>query len=51
MYLNANDGLIKSTMGKILKRSILKQTGLDSCAQLIVGSAPISEEITKGFRS
>jgi long-chain acyl-CoA synthetase len=50
MYLNANDGLIKSTMGKILKRSILKQTGLDICAQLIVGSAPISEEILKGYQ-
>jgi long-chain acyl-CoA synthetase len=36
-------------MGKILKRSVLKQVGLDACAQLIVGSAPISEELLMSF--
>jgi long-chain acyl-CoA synthetase len=51
MYLNSNDGVIKDLLRKILKRSILKQMGLDACAQLIVGSAPISEEILKGYQN
>jgi long-chain acyl-CoA synthetase len=50
MYLNANEGMIKTIIGKILKRSLLKQAGLDICAQLIVGSAPISEEILEGYQ-
>ena len=49
MYLNANEGMIKKILRRILKRSILKQTGLDACAQLIVGSAPVSTELLNSF--
>ena len=49
MYLNTNNDQLKYLMGKILKRSVLKQVGLDACAQLIVGSAPISEELLMSF--
>ncbi len=33
-----------------MKRSVLKQTGLDACAQLIVGSAPISKDLLMSFQ-
>jgi long-chain acyl-CoA synthetase len=50
LYLNTHKGSIKNILSRILKRSVLKQTGLDVCAQLIVGSAPISIEILMSFR-
>ena len=49
MYLNANEGMIKKILRRILKRTILKQAGLDACAQLIVGSAPVSTELLNSF--
>ncbi len=49
-YLNVNNGAIKNILRKILRRSVLKQTGLDECAQLIVGSAPISIDLLMSFR-
>ncbi len=49
MYLNANEGMIKEILRRILKRTILKQAGLDACAQLIVGSAPVSTELLNSF--
>jgi len=42
MYLNVNSGIVKNVLSRILRRTLLKQTGLDACAQLIVGSAPVS---------
>ncbi len=50
-YLNVNNSSIKNILRKILRRSVLKQTGLDECAQLIVGSAPISIDLLKNFRN
>ena len=50
LYLNTKKGLVKDILRRILKRSVLKKTGLDKCAQLIVGSAPISTEFLVGFR-
>ena len=50
LYLNANKGPVKNILRKILRRSVLKQTGLDKCAQLIVGSAPISTDLLMSFR-
>jgi long-chain acyl-CoA synthetase len=50
LYLNTNKGHIKNILRRILRRSVLKQTGLDFCAQLIVGSAPISIDILMSFR-
>ncbi len=49
MYLNTNFNVLKTVYGKILKRSLLKMTGLDACAQLIVGSAPISDELLEAY--
>lgn len=39
----------KGILRRILKRTILKQTGLGVCAQLIVGSAPISTGLLHSF--
>jgi long-chain acyl-CoA synthetase len=50
LYLNTQNGPIRNILRRILRRSILKQTGLDLCAQLIVGSAPISIDLLKSFR-
>lgn len=47
-YLNSG-GFIKKTLGKLIKRQILKKAGLDRCAQLIVGSAPISEDLLQSY--
>ncbi len=50
LYLNTKKGLVKNILRRILKGSVLKQIGLDECAQLIVGSAPISTDLLESFR-
>jgi len=47
-YLNSS-GFLKKTLGKLIKRQILKKAGLDKCAQLIVGSAPISDVLLQSY--
>lgn len=49
-YLKAPEGPARRALGKILKRAVLKKAGLDRCSQLIVGSAPVSEELLKNLR-
>ena len=49
-WLEAKDGPAKRAMGNVLRRAVLKKAGLDRCAQLIVGSAPVSESLLLGFR-
>ncbi len=49
-YLNEKKGPLKTILGKIIKRSVLKKAGLDRCSQLLVGSAPISEELLNKLR-
>ncbi|MCE5214860.1 MAG: AMP-binding protein [Methanobacterium sp.] len=49
IYLKSSDGLTKNLLGRLIKRTILKKTGLNRCAQLIVGSAPISEDLLKSY--
>jgi long-chain acyl-CoA synthetase len=48
IYLTSS-GILKKVLGKLIKREILKKTGLDRCAQLIVGSAPISEDLLQSY--
>jgi long-chain acyl-CoA synthetase len=50
MYLNMGEGPMKSILRRILRRSVLKHTGLDACAQLIVGSAPVSVELLRSYQ-
>ncbi len=37
--------------GKLLRSIVLRKAGLDQCTQLLVGSAPISEELLLRFRA
>ena len=50
-YLRMNDGCMKMVMAKLLRKAVLKKAGLDQCSQLIVGSAPVSEELLLRFRT
>jgi len=47
-YINSM-GILKKILGKLIKRQVLKRTGLDRCAQLIVGSAPISDDLLRSY--
>ena len=40
----------KKALGAVIRRQALKKAGLDSCGQLIVGSAPVSEALLRNFR-
>ncbi|MGB9936641.1 MAG: SDR family oxidoreductase [Methanobacterium sp.] len=48
IYENSN-GILKKMLGKLIKREVLKKAGLDKCAQLIVGSAPISDDLLQFY--
>jgi long-chain acyl-CoA synthetase len=48
IYLNSS-GILKTVLGKLIRREILKRAGLDRCAQLIVGSAPVSDKLLKYY--
>jgi long-chain acyl-CoA synthetase len=48
IYLNSS-GILRKVLGKLIKREILKKTGLDRCAQLIAGSAPITDELLQSY--
>ena len=50
MYHNSEEGPKKNILRRILRRSVLKRAGLDACAQLIVGSAPVSTELLKSYQ-
>ncbi len=50
-YLKMSDGWQKSLTGAVLRRAVLRKAGLNKCSQLLVGSAPISEELLLRFRA
>lgn len=50
-YLKSGDGLKKQLLSRILKGAVNKRAGIDRCAQLIVGSAPVSTGLLQNFRS
>lgn len=49
-YLGMNDSWLKTMVGRLLRRIVLRKAGLDKCSQLLVGSAPVSEELLLHFR-
>ncbi len=49
-YIKMSDGWLKRLTATILRRAVLRKSGLDKCNQLLVGSAPISEELLMRFR-
>ena len=48
-YVNSKNGIIKRLLRPILRNGLLKKSGLDKCAMLIVGSAPSSEGLLRSF--
>ena len=50
-YLANPESVTGKLLGRLLKRVALKKAGLSKCSQLIVGSAPISEELLLKFRA
>ena len=50
-YLTMSNGWRKRLTGRLLRRGVLRKAGLDKCSQLLVGSAPISEELLLRFRA
>jgi long-chain acyl-CoA synthetase len=49
-YLAAPPGPLKRVAGRVVRRAILGQAGLGHCVQLIVGSAPVSQELLRSFQ-
>ncbi len=50
-YLKMDDGWLRNLVGRLLRGGVLRKVGLDKCSQLLVGSAPISEELLLRFRA
>ncbi len=50
-YLKLSEGWLKRIVGSVLRRVLLRKAGLDKCSQLLVGSAPVSEELLRRFRA
>ncbi len=49
-YLRMKDGMLRRIVATVLRKAVLRKAGLDRCSQLLVGSAPISEELLLKFR-
>ena len=51
IYLKSRVGLIKKLMKRFIKQIILRKSGIDRCAQLIVGSAPVSDDLLFAYHN
>jgi long-chain acyl-CoA synthetase len=49
-YVRTPAGLSRSLLRPIVRRGLLRRAGLDRCAELMVGSAPVDEELLGSFR-
>lgn len=50
-YLAMKPGAPRAAVGAVLRKAVLRKAGLNKCSQLIVGSAPMSEELLLKFRA
>ena len=48
-FLAMPDGPAKRALGRLVRRAVLRRSGLDRCAQLIVGSAPVPQSLLERF--
>lgn len=48
-YLRSREGMLKQLLRPLLRWQLLRNAGLDRCAQLIVGSAPAAENLLGAF--
>jgi len=44
-YAEANEGLKKGLLRRLVRKALLKKVGLDECYQMFAGSAPMGEEL------
>lgn len=49
IYLDLQEGIVKRVLRPLLRWRLLRRAGFDRCAQLMVGSAAVSEGLLRGF--
>ncbi len=49
-YVEAEGGLKKSILRKLVRRALLKKVGLTECKQMFAGSAPIGEDLVGAYQ-
>lgn len=49
LYLKSRNGFLKKCLGRLLSGAVSRKAGIDRCKQLIVGSAPVSNDLLKNF--
>jgi long-chain acyl-CoA synthetase len=49
-YQRMREGPLRRALGPAVRRAALPRAGLDHCAQLIVGSAPVDDQLLASFR-
>jgi long-chain acyl-CoA synthetase len=49
-YLAMGDGILRRILRPVVRRAMLRRAGLDHCAQLIAGSAPVDDRLLASFR-
>ena len=49
-YERMRPGPVRRLLGSVVRRRLLRRAGLDRCAQLLAGSAPVDERLLRSFR-
>jgi len=49
-YQRQREGLLRRALRPAVRRMVLRRAGLDRCAQLIAGSAPVDDQLLLSFR-
>ena len=49
-YQRMREGPLRGLLRPVVRRAMLRRAGLDRCAQLLVGSAPVDEQLLRSFR-
>jgi long-chain acyl-CoA synthetase len=50
-YLALQEGKVKEALRRLVRRAVLRRAGLDRAVQLLVGSAPASDDLLLGLHS
>lgn len=48
-YRRMREGPLRGLLRPVVRRALLRRAGLDRCAQLLAGSAPVDEELLRSF--
>ena len=49
-YLSMPYGVLRRVLRPVVRRALLRRAGLDRCAQLLAGSAPVDDSLLASFR-